>query len=91
MVVKERNRQNSDEQFKKTNMNRSEHLQWCKNRANEYVEQNDTKQAFASFQGDISKHPETENHLVLVMGTMLLLGGHLSTAKQMEDWITGTN
>jgi hypothetical protein len=72
-------------------MNRVEHLQWCKDRALEYVKQNDMKNAFASFQSDMTKHPETNGHMALEMGTMLLIGGHLSTAKQMSDWITGFN
>jgi len=71
--------------------NRTEHLQWCKDRALDYVKQNDMKQAFASFQSDMTKHPETANHLALQMGTMLLLGGQLSSARQMSDWITGCN
>lgn len=70
---------------------RSEHLQWCKDRAMEYVNDGDMQQAFASFQSDMTKHPETSDHLVLQMGTMLMIGGHLSTAKEMTDWITGTN
>lgn len=72
-------------------MNRTEHLQWCKDRAIEYVKAGDLKNAFASFQSDMTKHPETANHLVLQMGTMLLLGGHLSTIYEMEQWINGTN
>lgn len=72
-------------------MNRSEHLQWCKDRANAYIEENDMPQAFASFQSDMSKHPETENHLALEMGTMLLLSGNLSFDHQMRDWINGFN
>lgn len=72
-------------------VNREEHLQWCKNRALEYLNTNDTKNAFASFQSDMSKHPETSHHLGLEMGTMLLLGGHLSSTQQVEDWIKGFN
>jgi len=72
-------------------MNREEHLQWCKDRALKYVEQNDMKNAFASFQSDMTKHPETNGHMALEMGTMLLIGGHLDNAKQMTDWITGFN
>jgi len=72
-------------------MNRQEHLQWCKDRAIEYVMNGDNPQAFASFQGDMSKHPETSNHLALEMGTMLLLSGHLSSPDQMKSWINGFN
>ena len=72
-------------------MNRSEHLQWCKDRANEYVENNDMKNAFTCFQSDMGKHPETANHLALEMGTMMLLSGHLSNTRQMKEWINGFN
>jgi len=70
---------------------RKEHLDWCKQRALEYVETNDLQGAFASFQSDMEKHPETSNHLALEKGTMLLLSGNLSTTYQMEDWINGFN
>lgn len=73
------------------NMDRSEHLKWCKERALEYVEANDLTQAFASFHSDMTKHPETENHLALEMGTMLLVSGNLDTPHQMKDWIIGFN
>lgn len=72
-------------------MNRAEHLEWCKQRALEYVDKGDLKEAFASFQSDMTKHPETDGHLALKLGTMLLIGGHLSSNKQMRDWITGFN
>jgi len=70
---------------------RAEHLQWCKDRALKYLDQNDTNQAFASFMSDMSKHEETEHHLALEMGTMLLLGGYLSTIHEMRKWIEGFN
>lgn len=72
-------------------MNREEHLQWCKDRANAYVDQGDLSNAFGSFQSDMSKHPETAHHLALEMGTMMLLGGALSTEFGMRDWINGFN
>ena len=72
-------------------MSRSEHLEWCKERANEYVEKGDLKNAFASFQSDMSKHPETQNHLALELGTMLLISGNLSNQLQMKNWIDGFN
>jgi hypothetical protein len=70
-------------------MNRAEHLEWCKQRALECVGRGDIGEAFASFQGDMEKHPETRGHKALQMGTMLLIGGHLSSSKQMKDWIIG--
>ena len=70
---------------------REEHLKWCKQRALEYVDLGNLPEAFASFQSDMTKHPETDGHMALQLGTMLLLGGHLSSSKQMKDWITGFN
>lgn len=72
-------------------MERSEHLEWCKQRANEYVERNDLQQAFASFQSDMSKHNETAHHMALEMGTMLLINGLLESQHQMREWINGFN
>ncbi len=70
---------------------RIDHLNWCKERANEYVENGDMLGAFTSFQSDMSKHPETANHLALEMGIMLLLSGDLSNQSKMENWIDGFN
>ena len=70
---------------------RSEHLEWCKERANEYVDKGDLEQAFASFHSDMGKHRGTQEHLALQLGTMLLLSGNLSTGQQMRSWINGFN
>ena len=72
-------------------MTRAEHLDWCKERALEYCNRGDFLEAFASFQSDMSKHPDTENHRALEMGSILMLGGHLKTADQIEGWVTGFN
>ncbi len=69
--------------------NREEHLEWCKQTALEYVNAGDLTNAFASFQSDMGKHPETIKHSALELGTMLLVGGQLSTEKQMRNWING--
>lgn len=70
---------------------REEHLQWCKDRALEYVEQNDLTQAFNSFMSDMGKHNETSDHIALPLGIMLLVGSKLSTQHEMKDWINGFN
>jgi len=72
-------------------MNRTEHLNWCKQRALEYVKIGGLQQAFASFQSDMMKHDETANHFALQMGTMLLISGNLASQSQMENWIVGFN
>ena len=72
-------------------MKRQEHLDWCKQRAIEYLNENDLNQAFASMLSDMSKHPETQNHLALELGMTLKLRNHLSTSAEMRNWIEGFN
>jgi hypothetical protein len=70
-------------------MNRAEHLQWCKDRAIQYVDEGDVQNA--SLTSDLNKHPETERHPAVELGMLLMLSGHLSTAAQMRDFIEGCN
>jgi len=72
-------------------MNRQEHLDWCKARATQYLDNGDIPGAYASFASDMSKHPETENHIALRMGVMLMMGGNLSTESEMRKYISGFN
>jgi len=74
------------------NMNRAEHLNWCKQRAMEYIRAGDLRQAFTSMCSDVMKHPETEHHSATnQLGVMLLMGGHLDSAEEMTEWIQGYN
>lgn len=41
-------------------MDRKEHLQWCKDRANAYLNAGDIVEGITSMMSDLSKHPETE-------------------------------
>lgn len=68
---------------------RQEHVEWCKQRALAYVDRGDVQNAFASLNSDLRKHPETEDHGAIELGMMLMLAGHLSTSKQMREWIEG--
>ena len=71
---------------------RSEHLQWCKDRALEILDESgDVGQAYASFASDMRKHPETENHSAIELGVMMMFGGHLSTPDEMRKYIEGFN
>ncbi len=72
-------------------MNRTEHLQWCKDRALEYVNAGDTSQAYASFASDMNKHSETKDHPALKLGMMMLMGGHLDGVEKMRKWINDFN
>lgn len=72
-------------------MTRSEHLQWCKERALEYVDAGDLTNAYASIASDLGKHPETENHAAITLGMMLMMSGKLSTEHEMRKFIEGFN
>lgn len=70
-------------------MDRKEHLQWCKDRAIEYVKSGDMNQAFASFTSDMNKHVETRGHNALALGNQLFFAGLLNTAVEMTKWVNG--
>ncbi len=72
-------------------MDRNEHLQWCKDRAMEYIDQNEVADGVASFMSDMTKHPETEGHSALELMTMMLVSGQLETARQARKFIEGFN
>lgn len=70
---------------------REEHLQWCKDRALEYVEMGDLSQALASMASDTNKHPKTAGHEGNALGMMLMASGHLTTREEMRKHIEGYN
>lgn len=72
-------------------MTREEHLQWCKDRANEYIDTGDTKQALASFLSDMSKHPETENHKALELMMEMIVAGALDDPTELRIFIEDVN
>lgn len=72
-------------------MTRQEYLDWCKQRALEYVNAGDLSGAFASMCSDLNKRPETEDHSAAQLGMMLLMTGNLNTTKQMREFIEGFN
>jgi hypothetical protein len=72
-------------------MNRQEHLNWCKQRALEYIKTGDVNNAWASMCSDMDKHPETKGHSAINLGTMLIMSGGLSTATEMKKFIEGFN
>lgn len=70
---------------------REEHLNWCKQRALEYVEKGEIADAFMSMVSDLGKHEETKGHIAIQLGGMLLATNNLSTAYQMKNFIEGFN
>jgi hypothetical protein len=72
-------------------MTRSEHIEWCKKRALQYLDNGDINNAWASMVSDLGKHPETEKHAAIHLGMMMLMGGHLSSSDAMRKFIEGFN
>jgi hypothetical protein len=70
---------------------REEHLDWCKSRAIEYVEAGNLEDAFTSMMSDLSKHPETRDHLAIDLGMNLLFSGLLASPHAMREFIEGIN
>lgn len=68
---------------------RQEHLQWCKDRAMQYVNAGDFSQAVASMASDLDKHPETAGVASFAgqLGLMELMLG--TTREKMVHFIEG--
>jgi hypothetical protein len=72
-------------------MTRKEHLEWVKQRALAYLDNNDITGAWASLSSDMLKHEETAFHIGLTLGNMQILQGELNTKEQMKNFIEGFN
>ena len=73
-------------------MTRTEHLLWSKNRAFEILDNGGSSvDAYTSFTSDMKKHPQTENHLGIDMGLMLVIAGKLNTPDEIRKFIEGFN
>lgn len=70
-------------------MTRSEHVEWCKARALEYLDAGDMENALASMMSDMEKHPETRyNPILNQLGFMELMNHN---ADGIRRWIVGFN
>jgi hypothetical protein len=68
-------------------MTREEHLAWCKQRALEYLNKGDVKNAIASMGSDLGKHPETAANVHLMsLGMLYVMQRDIHGAKR---WIEG--
>ncbi len=68
---------------------RQEHLQWCKQRALEYVDRNDINNAIASMLSDLRKHPELAE--AAAIAPMLMLVIDRNSQDSVRNFITGFN
>lgn len=71
-------------------MTRSEHLQWCKDRALKYLDAGDFRQAATSMMSDLSKHPETANYPA-VLNQLVMLKLINRNVEGVRRWIVGFN
>lgn len=70
---------------------RQEHLDWCKQRALEYIKAGDAKNAFGSMMSDLTKHPETAKHPAIHLGLLLKMTGALDSVEETRKFIVGFN
>lgn len=70
---------------------KTEHLQWCKERAIEIVEEGDISGGWTSFFSDMGKHHETAGNPALMLGNMMLMSGNLDTPGKMIKFIEDFN
>ena len=68
---------------------RQEHLDWCKQRALEYVDAGNYPEAVASMMSDLKKHPETQGHVGIELGMLQLMSDLMSTEPPVRRWIEG--
>ncbi len=69
-------------------MTRSEHVDWCKERAREYLDSGDAQQAITSILSDMGKHDETKE-AAKMMGPIALMelmsGGGIDSARRFIE------
>lgn len=66
-------------------------MEWCKQRAREYLDKGRASDAWASMASDLGKHDETRGHIGLQLGMMKLMWGQLDTVESMREFIEGFN
>lgn len=69
---------------------RAEHLQFCKDRAMEYVNAGDYQNAVTSMMSDLGKHPETEKSVqtAMMLAPLVMMNPSRSEA---ERFVLGFN
>jgi hypothetical protein len=71
-------------------MTREEHLQWCKDRAMEYVKAGNLVNAVASMMDDLTKHPETqEGPALATVGLFAALQAYQGDKDAVRRYILG--
>lgn len=68
---------------------RSEHIEWCKQRALQFLDTGDWFQALASLQSDLTKNPKTVNHGAIQLASSLALNRYLNSCDSVRNFIEG--
>lgn len=72
-------------------MTRAEHLAWCKQRALEYLDRGETRDALASMFSDLGKHEGTKGHAGIQVGVTMMMMGLLTEPEETRRYIEGFN
>jgi len=67
---------------------REDHINWCKKRANEYLDRGDIHNGVTSMLSDLSKHPATilpEGSPLNMLGMMAAMSGSISEARRFVN------
>ena len=72
-------------------MTREEHLQWCKDRAMQYVNDGDLVNAVTSMMSDINKHEETADKGLSMLGIMAAMEATKGNLREVIRYIEGFN
>lgn len=69
-------------------VSRVEHLNWCKKRANQYLDNGEVQNAITSMLSDLCKHDETKNIAegpMAMVGILVATGGDKIEARHFID------
>jgi hypothetical protein len=72
-------------------MNREQHLEWAKSRANALLDKGDIRGAAASMIGDLDRHPELKDHRATSHLMTMMLAGQLTSVDETRKFINGFN
>ena len=70
---------------------KAEHLDWCKQRAREFVAEGNTRTAIIGLASDLQNHPETAGHIGISMMVGSMMTGGLSDPAAVLRFIDGFN
>jgi hypothetical protein len=70
---------------------RTDHVEWCKKRAREYLDRGDVANAVGSMMSDMRKHPETADVVIGPLGMLGLMAVQSGSIEEARRYIEGFN